>query len=72
LETIWHSEAFFEPFRNKEKHLSGGCRKCPAGPQCRAGCTSIAVSATGDIGDNPWCIRRIETENILNGIGIQQ
>ena len=68
LDSIWHSDDCFEPFRNKEKYLSGDCLGCPAGAECRAGCTSIAMSATGEIGNNPYCIRLMESKRIVDGI----
>jgi radical SAM protein with 4Fe4S-binding SPASM domain len=68
IEEIWHSGKYFERFRNKAAYLKGHCRTCPAADVCRAGCTSIAVSATSDIGENPYCIRRLESRNILSGL----
>jgi radical SAM protein with 4Fe4S-binding SPASM domain len=68
LETLWTSDHYFERFRHKSKYLKGVCRICPTRSACRAGCTSIAVSATGDIGENPYCIRTLETEAILDGV----
>lgn len=68
LREIWHSGRYFGRFRNKAEHLTGTCRTCPFAEACRAGCTSIAVSATGTIGDNPYCIRRMEAQEIIEGI----
>jgi len=69
LERIWNSDRFFRRFRRKEELLSGECARCVYSRQCRAGCTSIAYSTTGNIGCNPYCIRSLETENILADIG---
>lgn len=68
LREIWQSGASFARLRNKEKALTGACAKCPYATECRAGCTGIAYSATGAIGCNPYCIRALETEDILSGI----
>lgn len=68
LQEIWQSGRYFGRFRNKVRHLTGTCKTCAFAEECRAGCTGIAVSATGTIGDNPYCIRRMETQFILDGI----
>ena len=33
--------------------------------RCRAGCSAMAWSATGSLGCNPYCLRQLETEDIL-------
>jgi radical SAM protein with 4Fe4S-binding SPASM domain len=68
LAEIWQSGTFFERLRRKDEALTGDCARCPYGRLCRAGCTSIAYSATGRIGSNPYCLRRLETRNILAGM----
>ena len=68
LEDIWRSDRYFQRFRRKEDLLTGQCARCPYALQCRAGCTSIAYSATGAVGCNPYCIRALETEQIVKGI----
>jgi radical SAM protein with 4Fe4S-binding SPASM domain len=68
LEAIWESGRYFERFRNKEELLCGECAGCAYARECRAGCTCIAHSATGDIGSNPYCIRSIETQEALGDI----
>ncbi|MGC4114722.1 MAG: radical SAM protein [Myxococcales bacterium] len=40
--------------------LQGECAKCPYGAVCRAGCPQMARTATGDVWDNPFCLRRVE------------
>lgn len=70
LREIWESQTSFARLRNKEKTLTGACARCAHAMECRAGCTGIAHSATGDIGCNPYCIRALETEDILGGIDV--
>jgi len=65
LEEIWASESGFRRFRKKEEMLTGECAKCAFRAGCRAGCTSIAYSATGGTGCNPYCIRSMEIEETL-------
>ncbi|MBU1239289.1 radical SAM protein [Myxococcota bacterium] len=66
LTEIWSSGEWFKELRSKETLLSGTCATCPHGPICQAGCTSIAYSTTGTIGENPYCIRTLETTELLN------
>jgi radical SAM protein with 4Fe4S-binding SPASM domain len=65
LRELWSSPTAFPRLRHKEYQLTGACAACPFASECRAGCTGIAQSATGDIGCNPYCIRAMETEEIL-------
>ncbi|MFB3891687.1 MAG: radical SAM protein [Phycisphaerae bacterium] len=71
LEEIWRGPKYFRAFREKERRLTGQCATCPYSARCRAGCTAVAVSATGDIGCNPYCIRSLETEEVLKEFGIR-
>jgi radical SAM protein with 4Fe4S-binding SPASM domain len=66
LREIWESDRFFPRFRRKEDLLTGACARCAYAARCRAGCTSIAWSATGTVGLNPYCIRALETEKVLD------
>ncbi len=65
LSNIWNSKTHFEQFRSKTKYLQGTCAKCPFAKKCLAGCTSMAESGSGHIGDNTFCLRRRETESLL-------
>lgn len=65
LEEIWTSGNSLQRFREKEENLTGECAKCAFSHECRAGCTSIAYSATGSIGCNPYCIRSMEIQEAL-------
>ena len=68
LQEIWQSNRYFRRFREKENLLAGQCADCPYARQCRAGCTSIAWSATRSVGNNPYCIRQIEVESVLDDL----
>ena len=52
-------------FRNKGEVLAGRCKTCPRAERCQAGCTASAVTTTGDIGENLYCIRRMEEDQIV-------
>ena len=68
LQEIWQSGQYFRHFREKGDLLAGECAECPYARQCRAGCTSIAWTATRSLGTNPYCIRQIEVESVLNDL----
>ena len=68
LKDIWKSNDFFNQFRRKKEQLKGECKKCAFAEECQAGCSCIAYSATGSINSNPYCIRSIELEEILDSI----
>ena len=57
LAEIWDDPRRFHP-----DQLTGACAGCPLGRICRGGCTSLAVSVTGVVGDNPHCLRRLIRE----------
>jgi len=61
LAEIWNDPGAFP--RNRAftpALLAGGCAGCVHGSVCRAGCSDVAVSATGSPYDNPYCFFRIE------------
>ncbi|MDA3863646.1 MAG: radical SAM protein [Deltaproteobacteria bacterium] len=66
LTEIWTSNKFFYNFRNKINYLEDNCKNCSQNKKCKAGCTSIAFSVTGKIGSNPYCIRSMESEKLIN------
>ena len=68
LAEIWNSGKYFRQFRQKEELLSGQCAKCTLGKECKAGCTAKAISSTNSIGDNTYCVRRLEERRILQDL----
>lgn len=59
LKEIWQNPNNFKYNRQFTKdRLNGYCAKCKYGTLCRAGCSSSAISFSGDIGDNPMCCYR--------------
>lgn len=47
--------------------LTGHCSKCPHAIPCRAGCSTLAYSATGNRFDNPFCAFRVQSGKGANG-----
>lgn len=68
LRKFWTRPSSFRRFREKHRSLNGVCADCAFAGECRAGCSAIAYSAAGNLGNNPYCIRALETANILTGI----
>ena len=60
LAELWADPTAFPYNRSPGgKALTGFCGQCPFGPVCRAGCTSLAWTTTGSLGDNPFCLFRL-------------
>ncbi|HDL10038.1 MAG TPA: radical SAM protein [Candidatus Omnitrophica bacterium] len=60
LKDIWYDPDFASYNRNfKENDLKGYCRECPHRLKCRAGCKNTAISFTGSIYENYYCVFRI-------------
>lgn len=68
LVDIWNSEKYFRYFRHKEVLLSGQCRVCPFAEKCQGGCTAMALSQGGGVGDNRYCVRRLEAKRLLEQV----
>jgi len=64
----WPATDIFARFRHKAGRLTGACAKCPMAERCGAGCTAMAWSATGGITENPYCMRQLETAELLQQI----
>ncbi|MFH1532853.1 MAG: radical SAM protein [Pseudomonadota bacterium] len=63
LQEIWADDALFRINRDPAaKGLTGFCADCAFRRVCGAGCTSLAFSATGGVGDNPYCLFRVGEE----------
>jgi radical SAM protein with 4Fe4S-binding SPASM domain len=61
LRDLWQNPALFARNRHfAPGRLVGGCAQCPHGSECRAGCPEMARTATGDVWDNPFCLRQAE------------
>ena len=65
LVEIWRDPDAFARFRKKSTSLTGRCAKCPKAAECRAGCSAAALSTTGTLTENAFCVRQMETEQII-------
>ena len=63
LAEIWRDDGCFPYSRGwTDQVLAGECARCPLAHLCRAGCPAVAYGATGSIGSNPYCLRRVRKE----------
>lgn len=65
LADIWNDERMFARFRHKCTELTGRCAHCVKARECRAGCSAAALSTTGTLTENHFCVRQFETEQML-------
>ena len=65
LAEIWAHHPLFLRQREKARHLTGGCKACAMAERCMGGCTAMAITSTGEFGDNRYCIRRLEETRLL-------
>ena len=66
LREIWEDECSFSRFRGKPAQLTGACAKCPKAGVCKAGCSAAALSTTGTLTENAFCVRQVEIRQILS------
>ena len=66
LVDIWRDPASFAAFRRKTaQDLSGRCAACAKAADCLGGCTAAAVSTTGSAAETRFCVRQLETDEML-------
>lgn len=68
LKKIWNDSKSFPAFRHKTTHLTGVCAKCPMAKRCKAGCTAEAISNSGVPTENRFCVRRLESAEIVRAM----
>lgn len=59
LARIWNDVARWHWLRPGLERMRGACSDCPLAPLCGAGCTALAHASTGDLFDNPYCLRAL-------------
>lgn len=64
---IWNDPNNFAPYRCRTvEKLTGFCAECKYNNLCRAGCSALAYSITGQFFENPFCLFKYEVEQGLN------
>jgi radical SAM protein with 4Fe4S-binding SPASM domain len=59
LATIWQDRERWHWLDPTLEQMRGDCARCALNRVCGAGCTALAYSASGELFDNPYCLRRI-------------
>ena len=59
LARIWNDGPRWHWLRPELSRMGGACADCPLASLCGAGCTALSRSATGELFDNPYCLRAL-------------
>ena len=60
LHEIWRDRRRWHWLNPSRERLAGACATCSFADICQGGCTTIAYRSTGELFNNPYCIREIE------------
>ncbi len=70
LASIWADAGLFQYNRShKEQTLTGFCRQCVYRRICRGGCTTLRYTTTGGLGENHYCLYRMDQEHPSPSVG---
>ena len=63
LDELWHRPGAFAYNRDfDESMLTGACRHCRHGSQCRGGAKCVAIATSGTLTENRYCFERLQRE----------
>ncbi|HPQ68106.1 MAG TPA: radical SAM protein [bacterium] len=62
LADIWNDRPRWHWLHPKPEQMTGYCAGCALAKVCGAGCTTLAYRSTGELFNNPYCLRRLERE----------
>lgn len=60
LAQIWQDRGRWHWLRPSPDQMTGECAGCKLAAVCQAGCTTLAYRSTGELFNNPYCLRRME------------
>jgi radical SAM protein with 4Fe4S-binding SPASM domain len=61
LSETWYDDASFSYARHvKREDIGGHCRNCSYRSLCKGGCSSVSYTITGELHQDPFCLRHIE------------
>jgi radical SAM protein with 4Fe4S-binding SPASM domain len=60
LQRIWSDRDRWHWVNPTPDKLTGECADCALGKVCQAGCTVLSYRSSGELFNNPYCLRRIE------------
>ena len=59
LRVIWDDLDRWHWLKPDPTRMRGACADCKLAPVCGAGCTALAHASTGELFDNPYCLRTV-------------
>ncbi|MCP4604595.1 MAG: radical SAM protein [Proteobacteria bacterium] len=59
LKAIWQDRARWHWLDPDPSRMTGYCAECKLNKICSAGCTALAWGATGELFNNPYCLRAV-------------
>jgi len=61
LQEIWYDDSSFAFSRHyKKEDIKAHCKTCVFKERCGGGCSAVSYSMTGDLHQDPYCLRHIE------------
>jgi len=60
LAEIWRDRARWHWLNPTPDRMTGECAGCALAKICQAGCTALAFRSTGELFNNPYCLRRLD------------
>jgi radical SAM protein with 4Fe4S-binding SPASM domain len=57
---IWNDRARWHWLNPTAEKMGGACAECSLNKHCAAGCTALALSTTGELFNNPYCLRTVK------------
>lgn len=61
LQDIWYDDGSFAYSRHyKKEDIKAHCRRCDFKERCGGGCSAVSYSMTGELHQDPYCVRHIE------------
>ncbi len=59
LTAIWNDRPRWHWLSPPAEEMNGACSPCGLKRVCGAGCVAMAFATTGDLGNNPYCVRTV-------------
>lgn len=62
LRVIWDDLERWHWLQPRPEQMTGACQDCALALVCGAGCTALSYAATGELFNNPYCLRAVRGE----------
>ena len=60
---MWDDRPRWHWLKPTPAQMTGDCAPCALSAVCGAGCTALAYAASGELFDNPYCVRTVEAQS---------